>query len=149
VIIRRLTAADDLSGAIHLLQRFFREEGFSAIDDIIAQNTSRMATIDACAIIVAEHEGRAVGVATLSMDFGIEYGWSGEMGDLYIVPEWRGQGLSKSILAAVEQFARNKGAAGYSVTVTPFALKEHGLTEFYSHLGFANEGRMILWRTYI
>jgi hypothetical protein len=84
MIVRRLTADDDLSSAIHLLQRFFREEAFETDDNTIATNTKRMASIDTCGLFLAENEGKALGVATVSLEFGIEFGWSAEMGDFYV-----------------------------------------------------------------
>jgi hypothetical protein len=42
VKIRRLGRGDALDGAIHLLQRFFHEEGFDTPDEVIARNTRRM-----------------------------------------------------------------------------------------------------------
>jgi hypothetical protein len=41
VIIRRPRAGEDLSGAIALLQRFFREEGFDTPDSVIAKIARR------------------------------------------------------------------------------------------------------------
>ena len=146
--ILRLGAENDLSGAIHLLQRFFREEGFETHDHVIAANTQRMAALDSCAILVAvaEDAARPIAVATVSMDFGIEFGWSAEIGDLYVLPEWRGKAVSRALLNAAEEFLGEKGAAGLAVTLTPHALKERGLADYYQRMGFANEGRMILWR---
>jgi GNAT superfamily N-acetyltransferase len=63
------------------------------------------------------------------------------------VPEWRGRGASRALVNAVEVFLRAKGAAGYQVTVTPFAQEHHDLNKFYDKMGFDNEGRMILHRT--
>jgi GNAT superfamily N-acetyltransferase len=146
IIIRRLTAADDLSVAIHLLQRFFRAEGFDTPDAAIARNAQTMATLEICGLFVAEQNGKTVGVATVSLEFGVEYGWSAEMGDLYVVPEARGQGVSTQLVHAIETFLLSKGAAGYQVTVTPHAAQHHDLTKFYQRLGFDAEGRMILYR---
>jgi GNAT superfamily N-acetyltransferase len=146
VKVRRLAAGDDLSAAIELLTRFFREEGFDTPDDIIAANTRRMLDIDACAIFLAEADGACIGVATLSMEFGIEFGWSAEMGDLYIVPAWRGRGAARALVSVAEAHLRARGAAGYQVTVTPSGESSHGLRRFYQTLGFAEEGRSILYR---
>jgi GNAT superfamily N-acetyltransferase len=146
VIIRQLGGNDDLAEAVHLLQRFFREEGFDTLDEVIAENTRRMAALDVCGLFVAEQDARTIGVATVSMEFGIEFGWSAEMGDLYVVPEWRGKGLSRMIVEAVEAFLISRGARGYQVTVTPYAAQHHDLAKFYDRLGFNAEGRMILWR---
>ncbi|MBL8908279.1 MAG: hypothetical protein JNM20_16525 [Rhizobiales bacterium] len=49
-------------------------------------------------------------------------------------------------LAAVEAFLKERGAAGYQVTVTPFAEEAHGLQNYYRKLGFASEGRLILYK---
>jgi GNAT superfamily N-acetyltransferase len=146
VKVRQLVPGDDPGSAILLLQRFFREEGFDTPDDVIAANTHRMLGLDVCAILQAEEDGVAIGVATVSMDFGIEFGWSAEMGDLYILPEWRGRGVARLIVAAAEDYLRARGAAGYQVTVTPFGEQSHGLRNFYRALGFAEEGRELLYR---
>ncbi len=97
MIIRQLTAADDLSQAVDLLCRFFAEEGFAADRQHIARNTKNLAGLGTCGLFVAEAQGQAIGVATVSLEFGIEYGWWAEMGDLYVVPEHRGSGLSRNV----------------------------------------------------
>ena len=147
ISVNRLKPGDDLSLTILLLQRFFREEGFATPDEVIATNARRMVQLDTCAMIQAVADGNVIGVATVSMEFGIEFGWSAEMGDLYVLPEWRGKGVSRALVHAVEDVLREKGAAGYQVTVTPFAEEHHGLKHFYDRLGFEGEGRMILYRS--
>jgi GNAT superfamily N-acetyltransferase len=146
VNIRKLGPADDLEGAIHLLQRFFREEGFTTAAGTIAANARRMAGIETCGLFVAEDRGEAIGVATVSLEFGIEYGWSAEMGDLYIIPEWRGRGLARRMVVEIEVVLKACGARGYQVTVAPYASEQHDLAKFYARLGFGNEGRLVLFK---
>lgn len=146
VSVRQLSAHDDVASAIHLLQRFFREEGFDTADDVIGRNVRKMVDIETCGLFVAEAEGAATGVATVSMEFGIEYGWSAEMGDLYVLPEWRGRGVSRLLVKAVEEFLIARGAAGYQVTVTRHAAEAHDLARFYRALEFQDEGRVLLYR---
>jgi GNAT superfamily N-acetyltransferase len=146
VVVRQLRQADDLSQACDLLCRFFAEEGFASPADVIAQNLRTMVMLDVCAVLVAEADGVHVGIATLSMDFGIEYGWSAEMGDLYVLPEWRGRGLSRQLVDAVEAVLRQKGAKGYQVTVTPMGEEHHELKRLYQALGFSDEGRMLFYK---
>jgi GNAT superfamily N-acetyltransferase len=146
VSVRQLSSRDDLSAAINLLQRFFQEEGFDTPDDVIAANVRKMADIGACGLFIAETNGEAIGVATVSLEFGIEFGWSAEMGDLYVLPEWRGQGVSRIIVAAVELFLLERGAKGYQVTVTPYAAEAHDLARIYKSLGFDDEGRVLLYK---
>jgi aminoglycoside 6'-N-acetyltransferase I len=147
ISVRRLTESDDLTPAGELLVRFFAEEGFTTPPATIGANTQRLASLDTCGLFIAEAEARAIGVATISLEFGIEYGWSAEMGDLYVLPEWRGRGVSAKIVAAIEAFLKERGAAGYQVTVTDHAETHHGLAAFYRKLGFAGEGRKLLYKS--
>jgi GNAT superfamily N-acetyltransferase len=146
VRVRQLTAGDELGPAILLLERFFHEEGFVTADEVIAENARAMVQIESCAILVAEVGDITAGVATLSMEFGIEFGWSAEMGDLYVVPDWRGKGIARALLLAGEQILKERGAKGYQVTVTTIADEHHDLKRFYAALGFEDEGRVILWK---
>ena len=143
--VRRLTTLDDCSSAKLLLQRFFQEEGFATPNDPIEANLTKMLTLDRCAVLLAEDHLTPVGVATVSMDFGIEYGWSAELGDLYVLPEFRGKGISRSLIAAAEDWLREAGAVGYQVTVTSHGA-DVGLQRFYLALGFEDEGRKLLYK---
>ncbi|MFO1132533.1 MAG: GNAT family N-acetyltransferase [Hyphomicrobiales bacterium] len=145
--VRRLTAQDDPGAATGLLQRFFREEGFTTPDTTIAANLLVMLSMDRCAVLLAEEQDTAVGVATVSMEFGIEYGWSAEMGDLYVLPEHRGKGISRMLVASAEDYLRSMGAVGYQVTVTPHGA-DADLRRFYLGIGFGDEGRALLYKTF-
>ena len=147
ITVRRLCAGHDTAAATALLIRFFVEEGFDTPADVIRRRTAEMAAIDACGLFLAEQREAAIGVATVSLEFGIEFGWSAEMGDLYVVPEWRGKGVSRALLGAIENLLAERGASGYQVTVTPFAQEHHDLRAYYAKLGFTGEGRLILRKT--
>jgi GNAT superfamily N-acetyltransferase len=144
--VRKLARGDELGEVEDLLVRFFREEGFTTPADVIASHLHAMLSVDACAVFAAYSGTEAVGVATISLNFGIEFGWFGEMGDLYVVPACRGRGVSLALIAAVEAFLKERGASGYQVTVTPYAEEHHRLTEYYASRGFLDEGRRILSR---
>jgi GNAT superfamily N-acetyltransferase len=144
VRIRRLSENDDLTQACELLVRFFREEDFSTPQEVIRHHTAIMAGLDNCGLFTAEAAGVAIGVATISLEFGIEFGWGAEMGDLYVLPEWRGKGVSRRLVLAIEDFLMERGASFYQVTVTPYAQEAHDLKNFYDRLGFDSEGRLIL-----
>jgi GNAT superfamily N-acetyltransferase len=144
VLIRRLGSADDRTQATDLLIRFFREEGFDTPDEVIRRNTATMAGLVNCGLFVAEAAGQTIGVATVSLEFGIEFGWGAEMGDLYVLPEWRGKGVSRQLVFAIESFLKERGATIYQVTVTPYAQDAHDMKAFYARLGFKSEGRLIL-----
>lgn len=144
MIVRRLVQGDDLEGAIGLMQCFFREEGFTTPETVISANVSHMVNIAQCGLFVAEEGDATIGIASVSMEFGIEFGWSGEMGDLYVLPIHRGRGVAGALMQEVEVFLRSKDATSYQVTVTPDAQQAHGIVAFYRKLGFLGEGRQIL-----
>ncbi len=144
--LRHLTPGDDLSAAIHLLQRFFAEEGFDTPPHVIAERVRALAGLETCLLIVAEAGSETVGVATASMEFGIEFGWWAEMGDLYVLPEARGTGVAKLLVEGIEAWLRAKGVAGYQVTVTPEGEDHHGLRAYYRKLGFRGDGRLLLFK---
>jgi GNAT superfamily N-acetyltransferase len=144
VRVRRLGSADNLSEAADLLIRFFREEKFDTPDDVVRRNAAIMAGLDNCGLFIAENAGKAIGVATISLEFGIEFGWGAEMGDLYVLAEWRGKGVSRQLVSAIESFLTERGATTYQITLTPYAQGAHDLKAFYARLGFESEGRVIL-----
>jgi GNAT superfamily N-acetyltransferase len=106
-----------------------------------------MREIETCGLFIADAAGEPSGIATVSMQFGIEFGWLGEMGDLYVLPARRGQGIARALVHGVESFLQARGAAGYPVTLTQHS-QSHGLKQFYSRLGLAQEGRDILYRKF-
>jgi GNAT superfamily N-acetyltransferase len=145
--VRQLRPGDDTAEAENLLVSFFREEGFVTPVHLIRSRCQQMLSLEICGLFLAEtaEEGPA-GVATVSLNFGIEYGWLGEMGDLYVVPACRGRGIARALVQSVESYLRSRGASGYQVTVTPHARRTYGLERLYIRLGFAAEGREILFR---
>lgn len=143
---RRIRSSDDTCEAEDLLIRFFREEGFDTPPQTIRANCRTLAEQESCALFVAETGHSPVGVATISLNFGIEYGWLGEMGDLYVLPEFRSRGVARGLVFEVEKFLSSRGASGYQVTVTPYARRAHALQHFYAKLGFGAEGREILYK---
>jgi GNAT superfamily N-acetyltransferase len=145
--VRRLRAGNDTAAAADLLIRFFAEEGFDTPAEVIKRRTAEMAATETCGLFIAEENGAAVGVATVSLEFGIEFGWSAEMGDLYVLPECRGKGVSRALLRAIEEALAAHGAGGYQVTVTPSGQAQHDLRACYAKLGFLGEGRFILRKT--
>lgn len=142
--VTRLRIGDDLSAAEELLRRFFAEEGFDGAVASISENTRRLSALDICGLFLAEENSAALGVATVSLDFGIEFGWSGEIGDIYVLPEHRGKGVSRLLVEAATALAIAKGSTALQVTVTANAAAQHDLRTYYGKLGFTDEGRVIL-----
>ena len=106
-----------------------------------------MLALEHCAVLLAEEQGVAVGVATVSMDFGIEYGWSAELGDLYVLPEHRGKGISRALIAAAEAWLTQQGSYRLPGHRHARMAADADLRRFYLASGFEAEGRELLYKT--
>jgi GNAT superfamily N-acetyltransferase len=145
-VIRPIAGEDELAAAIRLLQQFFREEQFDTPPETVAAHARRMYELqDHCLMLVAWADDLPVAVATLSTDFGIEFGWQAEIGDLYVVPSARGQRLATHLVENCIAWARRKGAKSLAVTVTLHGA-DQGLDRFYRALDFQGDGRRVLLR---
>lgn len=127
--------------AVDLLTRFFREEGFSTPQHLIAQNVEQMIADETCWIAVAVVLGRLSGVITVTTMRYVEWGRLAEIGDLYIVPAHRGRGLARKLVDAAIDWSRQRGCTGIYVTVTPEGEARHRLSRFYERLDFKPTGR--------
>lgn len=79
-------------------------------------------------------EGEIVGYTVLGLGFGIEYGGPDAfIDDLYLVPERRGRGLGKAVMARLEDEARALGLAALFLVVDPANARARAL---YDREGF-------------
>jgi GNAT superfamily N-acetyltransferase len=65
-----------------------------------------------CALAVVDGEARAV--ITVSTVLYVEWGRLGEIGDLYVLPEYRRRGLAQRLVAAAKDWCRAKGCSAVS-----------------------------------
>jgi aminoglycoside 6'-N-acetyltransferase I len=135
---------DDASAVSEMLARFFREEGFEVPGEGLAPRLERYLSLPHHAAFVARDGERLVGVATVTSNFGLEYGWAAELEDLYVVPEARGHRVGRTLVEAAASWARGDECTALLVTVTPEGQQAHDLVAFYRRLGFADDGRKIL-----
>jgi GNAT superfamily N-acetyltransferase len=127
--------------AIELLTRFFREEGFATPRPRIAENLDRMLADRFCWCALALEDGAARAVITVSTVLYVEWGRLGEIGDLYILPEYRRRGLARLLVERAKGWCRAQGCSAVSVTITPLGEQRHRLSQFYARLGFEPSGR--------
>lgn len=142
----RKAGVDSLNAALHLLQRFFLEEGFHTAAEEMRSSLHTMMIHPNSAVFLAWHGAEALGVTTVTTSVGIEYGRSAEIEDLYVLPQARGGGVATELIEAVCAWCDQEGCTAVLVTVTPEGEAKHGLIEFYGQRGFANTGRIILER---
>ena len=132
------------AAAVELLARFFVEEGFSTPRSRIARNLQDMLADGSCWAALASEDDTMVGVITVSTMRYVEWGLLGEIGDLYVMPGYRGRGIAAMLVAVSLDWCRGKGCSAVSVTITPEGEEKHALSGFYARLGFAATGRTIM-----
>lgn len=128
--------------AIELLVRFFREEGFATPPSRIEENLKRMLSDPSCWCALAVEHSVARAVITVSTVLSVESGRLGEIGDLYVLPEYRRSGLARCLIERAQDWCRAQGCTAISVTITPVGEQRHRLGRFYAGLGFEQTGRM-------
>jgi GNAT superfamily N-acetyltransferase len=127
--------------AIELLARFFREEGFATPPSRIAENLDQMLADPSCWCALTVKGGSARAVITVSTMLYVEWGRLAEIGDLYVLPEDRGNGLARRLIEQAKAWCHARGCSAVFVTITPAAERQHQLSRFYAHLGFQQTGR--------
>ena len=145
MILRKAFVAD-LPKLGPLYAAFFEEDGIPAVRDRIDANLAVMIDDPRATIIVAEDQGALVGLVSASLTFGVEFGWAAEMEDLYVVPEKRGVGVSRRLIAAALDWAETRDAVETFLVITPEAEANQGLTRFYAKFGFHDSRRVTMYR---
>ena len=141
--IAALTRAnqDEASG---LLWQFFQEEGFKTPRALIARNLGEMVANGSCWGAVALRNRRPVGVVTVTTMLYVEWGRLGEIGDLYVLPEHRRQGIARQLVRAAMLWCRHVHCSAVQVTITPQGEQTHRLSQLYARLDFRPTGRTIM-----
>jgi GNAT superfamily N-acetyltransferase len=112
VIIRNATAAD-LDAMVALLAELFSLEADFDFD-AGRQRSGLLRMLDGCrkhrCVMVAEVEGRTVGMATVQILVSTAEG--GEVGlveDVSVQKDWRGRGIGGRLLASLERWSAQRG----------------------------------------
>jgi len=134
-------------GAVELLVQFFNEEGFTTQRGRIAANIDTMIGDDTCWVAVMVMGNRPVGIVTVTTMLYVEWGRLAEIGDLYIVLDFRGRGFARRLVGAAIDWARQRGCTGTFVTLAPEGEARHELSRFYGRLNFRATGRTTMVHT--
>ena len=138
----------DFDAVLHLLRRFYAEEGFDPDD---ARLTLRLrdflSDTDRNAIMLAVSGGRIIGFASVSVCLSLEYGRFAEIDDLYLEPKFRRRGIGQALMDGAWRWATEVARCScVSIVVTPEAESRHGLVGYYTRQGYTDSKRHILYR---
>jgi GNAT superfamily N-acetyltransferase len=115
----QVVTAKNRNAAIELLARFFREEEFATPLPRITENFDRMLADPFCWSALAVDGETVQGIVTVSTVLYVEWGRVGEIGDLYVLPEYRRKGLARRLVEHAKSWCQAQCCSAVSVTITP------------------------------
>ena len=133
---------NQIEAAADLLCRFFREEGFLGNRERIRANLDALRNDAHHWAAVCIMDGKIAGIVTVTTMLYVEWGRLGEIGDLYVMPEFRMKGIARSLVEAGIQWCRSHGCSAVAVTITREGETRHGLSQFYAKFGFTPTDRI-------
>jgi GNAT superfamily N-acetyltransferase len=138
---------DELSAVLDLATAFYIEDGFTTPVWQLRQNLGVLLDSDSARVAVARaHDDEMVGFAITTLSFGLEYGRSAELGDLFVLPEHRRTGIGGALIDDSAYWARSRGCRTLELVVAPNGNNGAHLFSYYARRGFADEGRRVLSR---
>lgn len=131
----RQARAEDTAGLVALLAQLFAIEADFAIDpEVQARGLALLRERPDAAILVAEAEGRVVGMCTVQLTISTARGGlSAGIEDVVVDQAWRGRGIGRALLAGAETWARERGAVRLALLADETNLPA---LDFYDRLGF-------------
>jgi aminoglycoside 6'-N-acetyltransferase I len=136
----------ELPTVLDLATAFYAEDGFSTPLERLRENLLVLLDSDNARVAVACDGDEIVGVAITTLSFGLEYGLSAELEDLFVVPTRRRAGIGGALINDSGRWARSRGCRVLELVVAPNGANVDHLFNYYAHQGFTNEGRQILSR---
>lgn len=126
----------DIPLLVRLLAQLFAIEADFAIDpEVQARGLELLRSRADAVILVAEAEGRVVGMCTVQLTVSTARGGlSAGVEDVVVDADWRGRGIGRALLAAAEAWAHERGAVRIALLADETNLPA---LDFYDRLGFA------------
>jgi GNAT superfamily N-acetyltransferase len=135
--------AHQLDDLMPLVDAFQREQGYAAGDAALRSAVRALLGNErAGAVLVLREDGAAIGYAALCLGFSIEFrGRDAFVDEIYVAPAWRGRGLGRMLVRALESQARALGVRQLHLEVEQ---GNDGARRLYLGEGFAATGRELL-----
>jgi GNAT superfamily N-acetyltransferase len=134
--------AGQIERATNLLHRFFCEEGSAGDRELIRTNLDALRNDPHHWVAGSGVNGQMVGIVTVTTMLYVEWGRLGEIGDLYVLPEFRMKGIARALVEAAIHWCRSHRCSAVTVTITPQGETRHALSQFYAKFDFKPMDRM-------
>lgn len=131
----RAANAADVAEILRLIQALaeyekLRDEAVATVDDL---RQTLFGARPAAEVLLAESDGRAVGMALFFQNYSTFLGKPGiYLEDLFVEPALRGQGIGKALLQAVARLAVERGCGRFEWSVLDW---NQPAIDFYQSLG--------------
>lgn len=137
----------ELPGVFNLATAFYIEDGFTTPASQLRENLVELLDSDSARVAVAcGRDDEIIGFAITTLSFGLEYGLSAELEDLFVDPAHRRSGIGSALIDDSADWARSRGCRVLELVVAPNGANVDHLFNYYAHQGFTSEGREILSR---
>jgi len=134
-----LTVREARSVDAQRLTLLLEQLGYPTSSEAVARRLKRLATSKADHVLVAELDGKLVGLATVHVSLSIEHDRPAAKLSAIVVDEThRRRGVGEALVAAVEAEARARDCCLIFLTT---AERRKGAHAFYRRIGFEETGR--------
>jgi ribosomal protein S18 acetylase RimI-like enzyme len=137
----------ELPTVLELATAFYVEDGFTTPVWELRENLLVLVDSDSARVAVACGGDEIVGFAITTLTFGLEYGRSAELEDLFVLPAHRRSGIGSALIDDSTAWATSRGCRALELVVAPNGSDVAHLFNYYAHRGFTSEGRQILSRS--
>jgi GNAT superfamily N-acetyltransferase len=133
-----VTVRDAARGDAEAVARLLGQLGYPAEPEAVAARLERLAIVGD-RVVVAEADDEVVGLAQLQVTPTIEYDRpAAKIGALVVDEAHRGQGVGRTLVAALEEEARRRGCVLIFLTTSAQRGDAH---EFYRRVGLEETGK--------
>lgn len=143
-VIRGARPSDE-GELLRLIAAYYRFDGIAFRRASIEPALQRLLKNRALGRVWILRDGeRAIGYVVLTFNFDLEFGgMEGLVTDLFVEEKYRGQGLGKRALAAVDDYCRERGICTVELQVTGENVEA---LAFYRRIGFQQLPRVVMTR---
>jgi N-acetylglutamate synthase-like GNAT family acetyltransferase len=133
-LIRQAVVADAPA-----IARLLEQLGYPAAVDDVAGRIERHRRSESDVLLVAQTDEGVAGLASLHVSIALEYdGDAGKLSAIVVDERWRGRGVGRALVEAIEREARARGCVLLFLTTAERRADAHA---FYRAVGFEETGR--------